>query len=947
MLKLRLLSGPHAGRQLRVHDAKPVSIGRLSGRLRLHDSRVSKHHAEIVFQKSAWLLRDLGSSNGTFVNHDRVESLTKLNSGDLLQIGRVLIKVLHADDYGMDSSTKSKPPTSLGEIDELLAGDIDSEQFGLEEIPRVTDSAPLLGGDFDVEAMLSELDEGLGKQAVAHLHTSAGNLPDDAGVSPGDLDEDASADIANLSSSRDAIDDFDISNGIDPALDDAVELEDVQIDSGDPMLAAADALIRYDKDSEDDLISLEADQEPSDTPARSVKSGKEDTTILPGMEQTTQKDSADDSGLSGELDQAEAEDNDLLESEAPKLVGLRLDQAPPQQPAPQDEVADADLDADQIDLSAADPAQASSGEFDRLSTGEFSFIEEAEPHFPTVEDVLAEPDEADIEEYVEKPKRTDKSAPMPEPAFDIDAAFEALSEGLDDSFHLPAISEVVSEEEETPSAPTPEDSTDIQPEPEPTLPAGSQLDVGFIKEALAKLDRGETQSPPADKPDSPPGDVRATARPATRGSSIPADAITVNSPSLERVGTQMPGTKPMSYSPPPGLNPTSMIPAAKPLGTQSTHGVRSKTWYLSGIALLLVACVGGYFVYSYFGPNPVTGRSRTSETTLNPNLPTAPAIPGAIAKPIPSENAPSTSKTGTQALPQPISPFSTRTTDEPGQSLTSQGDQNKPDPFSVGPAVIGGDALNGSSGPDKPQANPHDVDFVANPSIAPQITADTPSTDTSPTITRPAPPALLEPEPIALDSTPAQAAETTPGRIVFLVDTSGSLVDSLPQMLAWLRKAVLTVGEDEQFAIIFFKAGKAIEPDTPGMNTPSRELLAQLRTGWLNPEAIPLLPTGRSDPSAALKQAMSYKPTDIYLLSDESFARSAGDTTRDQAIAAVTHVIDDSGIKVHGVQFFYRDDASVLEALANRYGGTFEFVGERVIGDTNDIDLLKKLGGLE
>ncbi len=50
------------------------------------DREVSKHHAAVRFEQGAWMLRDLGSSNGTFVNGRRVDEL-KLRDGDEIRVG--------------------------------------------------------------------------------------------------------------------------------------------------------------------------------------------------------------------------------------------------------------------------------------------------------------------------------------------------------------------------------------------------------------------------------------------------------------------------------------------------------------------------------------------------------------------------------------------------------------------------------------------------------------------------------------------------------------------------------------------------------------------------------------------------------------------------------------------------------------------------------------------
>jgi len=53
---------------------------------------VSRQHAVVVRQGSAWLIRDLGSLNGTYVNGERVEEAA-LTQGDDVQIGRFRLVV--------------------------------------------------------------------------------------------------------------------------------------------------------------------------------------------------------------------------------------------------------------------------------------------------------------------------------------------------------------------------------------------------------------------------------------------------------------------------------------------------------------------------------------------------------------------------------------------------------------------------------------------------------------------------------------------------------------------------------------------------------------------------------------------------------------------------------------------------------------------------------------
>ncbi|MGW4380019.1 FHA domain-containing protein [Kitasatospora sp. NPDC004531] len=65
-------------------------IGRMTGSdLRLGDATVSRRHAELRFEDGRWLLHDLGSANGTFVNDRRLAGGTVVRPGDRLRFGRL------------------------------------------------------------------------------------------------------------------------------------------------------------------------------------------------------------------------------------------------------------------------------------------------------------------------------------------------------------------------------------------------------------------------------------------------------------------------------------------------------------------------------------------------------------------------------------------------------------------------------------------------------------------------------------------------------------------------------------------------------------------------------------------------------------------------------------------------------------------------------------------
>lgn len=68
-------------------------IGRLDDcQIRIPVGGVSRKHCEIVVQDGSIVVRDLGSSNGTFVNQDRV-SEQLLGPGDLISVGGMVFVV--------------------------------------------------------------------------------------------------------------------------------------------------------------------------------------------------------------------------------------------------------------------------------------------------------------------------------------------------------------------------------------------------------------------------------------------------------------------------------------------------------------------------------------------------------------------------------------------------------------------------------------------------------------------------------------------------------------------------------------------------------------------------------------------------------------------------------------------------------------------------------------
>lgn len=87
MLTLLAVRGPDQGRAFPLPEREPQLLGRSTEALEIHDPTVSRRHAELTPDGARWLVRDLGSRHGTFVNGARIAGAVAIGAGDRLRCG--------------------------------------------------------------------------------------------------------------------------------------------------------------------------------------------------------------------------------------------------------------------------------------------------------------------------------------------------------------------------------------------------------------------------------------------------------------------------------------------------------------------------------------------------------------------------------------------------------------------------------------------------------------------------------------------------------------------------------------------------------------------------------------------------------------------------------------------------------------------------------------------
>src|SRR3990170_5001844 len=90
----RVVSGPAAGRQIDIPDEFQIGIaapeeGRLGD-----DPELSRAHARVTRNpQGQFVIEDLGSTNGTAVNGQRISGPTVLKEGDTVQVGKTTMQL--------------------------------------------------------------------------------------------------------------------------------------------------------------------------------------------------------------------------------------------------------------------------------------------------------------------------------------------------------------------------------------------------------------------------------------------------------------------------------------------------------------------------------------------------------------------------------------------------------------------------------------------------------------------------------------------------------------------------------------------------------------------------------------------------------------------------------------------------------------------------------------
>ena len=92
---LVMIAGPFLGKKYPLIDEDEFTVGRDEKNFIVCDmDNVSRRHAQVVHKSGKFFVRDLGSTNGTYLNDEEIREEQPLRSGDLVKIGSAIFKFL-------------------------------------------------------------------------------------------------------------------------------------------------------------------------------------------------------------------------------------------------------------------------------------------------------------------------------------------------------------------------------------------------------------------------------------------------------------------------------------------------------------------------------------------------------------------------------------------------------------------------------------------------------------------------------------------------------------------------------------------------------------------------------------------------------------------------------------------------------------------------------------
>ena len=197
--------------------------------------------------------------------------------------------------------------------------------------------------------------------------------------------------------------------------------------------------------------------------------------------------------------------------------------------------------------------------------------------------------------------------------------------------------------------------------------------------------------------------------------------------------------------------------------------------------------------------------------------------------------------------------------------------------------------------------------------------------------------ARFSPDPNRATATFVGLSSTNARRIVYVIDASGSMIRSLRIVLEELARSLDGLSPRQEFSVIFFLANEGVTVPPTNRLIPATEQEKLRVLSWIDDNVIP---AGRSNPMAAIEQALRFKPDVIFLLSEN--ITGSGEFEIDQAdllaLLDKLNPIDPATgrrvTQINCIQFLDPDPLDTLRKIALAHGGDrgYKFLDRAELG---------------
>lgn len=153
-------------------------------------------------------------------------------------------------------------------------------------------------------------------------------------------------------------------------------------------------------------------------------------------------------------------------------------------------------------------------------------------------------------------------------------------------------------------------------------------------------------------------------------------------------------------------------------------------------------------------------------------------------------------------------------------------------------------------------------------------------------------------------------------RIVYVVDRSGSMIDTFDLVREELVRSVSRLSMTQKFHVLFFNAGEPLENPprklVSAREVTKKELFEFIRT---------VRPEGSTNPTRAMEKAFLHDPEIIFFLTDGAFHKTLLDHLRAWN--------RDRRVKIFTIAYVDPEGSELLEQIAREHGGEFRYVSGR------------------